>query len=151
MALRLVSPPPRVTNAVLRMIGAAAGAMTGAINETGEGKTWLWQMVGRALQPFFRLIGGKHRVWPPSKQSAPLIILGWALLTSPLFFLMRTPWLPRLLAALRPAATVAAEWCAATAASAAQVNAATAMWSWLKNVGASTLCLPSRILLRTNG
>jgi hypothetical protein len=57
--------------------------------DTGEGNTWIWVTAGKLLQPFFRLIGGKHRIWPPSKQSAPLIILGWCLLTSPLWFLMR--------------------------------------------------------------
>ena len=73
----------------LRVALAAAAQAGQAINDTGEGNTGLWRLVGRILQPFFRLIGGKHRVWPPSRQSAPLIILGWCLLTSPLWFLMR--------------------------------------------------------------
>ena len=87
-ALRALGSRRALDHGTLRMVGAAASTV-GDINQTGEGQTWLWVTVGKALQPFFRLIGGKHKVWPPSKQSAPLIILGWLLLTSPLLFLMR--------------------------------------------------------------
>lgn len=63
-----------------------------AITDSGELNAFVWRLLGRCLQPFFRLIGGRQpqRVWPPSKESALLLVLGWLALTSPLGLLTRS-------------------------------------------------------------
>ena len=44
------------------------------IKNTGESNAVLWVAMGRLLRPVFTLVGGKHKLWPPSRQSAPLLI-----------------------------------------------------------------------------
>ena len=70
--------------------GSPMVAVGRAINNSGELDTFVWRLLGRSLQPFYRLIGGRHRVWPPSKSSALLLVVGWVALTSPLLLLTRT-------------------------------------------------------------
>ena len=41
------------------------------------------------LEPFFRLIGGKSRIWPPSRTSAPALCAIWALMMAFLLKHMR--------------------------------------------------------------
>lgn len=76
----------------LQMVGAAGGGVAAGlkdINNTGESNAALWVAMGRLLRPVFRLVGGKHKLWPPSRQSAPLLTLVWCLLCTPLWFLLR--------------------------------------------------------------
>ena len=63
--------------------------MQRAITDSGELSTGLWRLLGHALRPLFRIVGGRQRVWPPSRESAPLLVLGWVALSSPLYFLLR--------------------------------------------------------------
>ena len=76
----------------LQMVGTAGGGVAAGlkdINNTGESNAALWVAMGRLLRPVFRLIGGKHKLWPPSRQSAPLLTLLWCILCTPLWFLLR--------------------------------------------------------------
>ncbi len=86
--------------APLRMVDSAAaadgpgrsgGVASGLkdINNTGESSAALWVGIERLLRPIFRLVGGKRNLWPPSRQSAPLLALAWCLLCTPLWFLLR--------------------------------------------------------------
>jgi hypothetical protein len=113
MAAAAPAPPPSLLGALaavvlrrrsshsgghrLRMVGAAADAAAGRgvaaglsdINNTGESNAALWQFANRLLAPLYRLIGGKQRLWPPSRESAPLLVFSWCLLCTPLWFLLR--------------------------------------------------------------
>ena len=84
--------PARTAPAPLRMIGTAGGGVAAGmkdINNTGESSAALWVAIERVLHPLFRLVGGKHKVWPPSRESAPVLALAWCLLCTPLWFLLR--------------------------------------------------------------
>lgn len=64
-------------------------AAASVIATVSRGGNTLKLVVKRWLELFYRLIGGRGRIWPPSRESGPLLAAVWLALLSPLPFLLR--------------------------------------------------------------
>ena len=59
---------------------AASSAIQAAAPQSNALRSLTAFVLRHTLEPFFRLIGGKHRVWPPSRTSAPLLGSFWVVM-----------------------------------------------------------------------